>query len=259
MYDHIAHYYDLTHDALTEDVAFVVGQATEQTGPVLEMGCGSGRLLIPLARAGQTVVGLDNSLVMLERAKAWLTREPDEVARRVVLVAGDVTLPSTAADRAPFGLIVFGYNTWLHLDAQQAAAALRQVRGMLAPSGRLLIDVENPFTLAEAGDDPLLTLENVLDDRERNELVVQMTAWRSAPTGQAVDVTWLYDASPVEGGPVRRTVARMRYHYLYPHEITLLLAQAGLRQLALYGGYDRRPFDEMSERLLVLAEAQDPQ
>lgn len=254
MYDQIARYYDLTHDALTEDVAFVVELATAQDGPVLEMGCGSGRLLVPLARAGLSVVGLDNSLVMLEHAEARLAREPETVARRVVLVAGDVTRPSVAADSAPYGLIVFGYNTWLHLDSKQAAAALRQVKGMLAPGGRFLIDVENPFTLAEAGGDSLLALEGVLEDRERNELVVQTAAWRSQPTEQVVDVTWLYDASSVEGGPVRRVVARMRYHYHYPHEIELLLDQAGLRQVALYGDYNRRPFDEVSERLLVLAE-----
>lgn len=255
MYDSIARYYDLTHDTLTDDVAFIVELAAEQDGPVLEMGCGSGRLLVPLARAGHTVTGLDNSLVMLERAQARLAREPADVARRVTLVAGDMTQPKAAAGGAPYDLILFGYNTWLHLDYRQSAAALRRVQEMLTPNGRLLIDVENPFTLAEAGDEPLLALESVFDDRERNELVVQMTAWRSAATEQAVDVTWLFDASPVAGGPVHRTVARMRYHYQYPHETELLLAQAGLRQLSLLGNYDRRPFTETSERLLVLAEA----
>ena len=61
MYDQIAHYYDLTHADLTDDIDFILSLAQAVNGPILELGCGSGRLLLPLARAGFTVTGVDNS------------------------------------------------------------------------------------------------------------------------------------------------------------------------------------------------------
>ena len=58
MYDQIAHYYDLTHADLTEDIDFILDLARQSNGPILELGCGSGRLLLPLARAGFMTVGV---------------------------------------------------------------------------------------------------------------------------------------------------------------------------------------------------------
>ena len=75
-YDRIARYYDLTHDRLTADVPFLLAQAAEAGGPVLEIGCGSGRLLVPLARAGQTITGVDRSAEMLARAEPRLAALP---------------------------------------------------------------------------------------------------------------------------------------------------------------------------------------
>ncbi len=65
MYDQIARFYDLTHAELTADLPFVLQLASEAGGPILELGCGSGRLLLPLARAGHSVIGLDLSGAML--------------------------------------------------------------------------------------------------------------------------------------------------------------------------------------------------
>jgi hypothetical protein len=70
---------------------------------------------------------------------------------------------------------------------------------------------------------------------------------------QVLYITWLFDATPPEGGLIQRTVVEAAYHYLYAHELELMLKTAGFRMARIFGSYEGRPFDEDSERLLVLA------
>ena len=71
-YDELAEYYDLIHTHVKEDIPFYLSLAQETGGPILELGCGSGRTLLPLVKAGYEVVGLDNSRPMLQRAELRL-------------------------------------------------------------------------------------------------------------------------------------------------------------------------------------------
>lgn len=250
MYDLIAPYYDLTHANLTEDIPFVLAQARQTGGPVLELGCGSGRLLLPLARAGVAVTGLDHSPVMLARAQERLAEESEAVQNRVLLVEGDM---NRFVIDGRFPLILIPYNTFMHLDDAQALAALKQVKRHLAVGGQLFIDLANPFTVANTPEDHLLSLENVLTDPETGDVILHLAANRLDTAVQTLHITWVYDRSVATGGPVHRTIAQATYHYRYPHQMELLLQEAGFTQLAFYGGYDQAAFDADSERLLLLA------
>ncbi len=252
MYDQIARFYDLTHASLTADLPFILKLAAETKEPVLELGCGSGRLLLPLAKAGYSVTGLDLSAAMLARARAQLAQAPANVQARVTLHQADMT--HFALPDAPlFGLILIPYNTLLHLDAAQALAALRQARNYLGENGRLFIDLANPVDIASTPEDALLSLENVLTDPETGELIVHLASNRLDTAVQTLHITWIYDVSAPNGGPVQRTVATGAYHYRYPHQLELLLQEAGYKLLNLWGDYDQSPYDEDSNRLLVLA------
>lgn len=252
-YDSIARYYDLSHQSLIEDIPFLLRLAAETGDPALELGCGSGRLLVPLARAGHAVVGIDNSPEMLARAELRLAGEPEAVRARVRLVMADVRTLALP-DAPPFALAYFGYNTFMHLDEAAAAIALRQVRPLLRPGARLLIDVDHPFALSTAADDPDFTLEDVLRDETLGETIRQFTAYESAPGEQAVDVTWIYETEGADKQPSRQRV-RLRYHYFYPHQFDLLFGLTGFRLRALHGSYAGTPFGEDSDRLIVEAEA----
>lgn len=256
MYDHIARYYDLSHDRLTDDIPFLLGLAAGVAGPVLEIGCGSGRLLVPLADAGFTVVGVDSSAEMLSRAEARLATALAAVRGRVRLVAADVRHLSLPPEEK-FGLIVFGYNTFMHLDEAAAGAVLKRLRPLLRPGGRLLLDVANPMMLSLAADDPDFVLEDTLFDPVSSETIRQYTAYEAVPAEQAVEVTWVYERG--EESPAdepERLRANLRYHYLYPHQYDLLLTLTGFRLLALYGDYNESLFDEESDRLLLVATAE---
>lgn len=252
IYEQIAHYYDLTHARLTEDIPYILQLARQSGGPALELGCGSGRLLIPLAQAGYTVLGVDNSPAMLARAQTRVQQLPPAQAARVQLLQADMTqLTLTAAP--PYGLALLPYNTAMHLTPPQLTQTLRRVQRYLGQNGRLLIDLANPFIVAATLNDHMVTLENVFTDPETGETIVQMASNRLDDEAQILHITWLYDASPAAGGAVQRTVVQADYHYWYPHQLEMALHDAGLRALRFSGDYADAPFDQESERLLLLA------
>lgn len=135
-------YYTATYARRTHDVAYYVDLATEHGGPVLEYGCGNGRILLPLARAGVTVAGVDHGRVMLDDLRASLRREPPEVRRRVSVRRGDMRKLRL---RRRFPLVLSTFNTFLHLytrrDVEQHLAC---VRAHLTAGGRFVLDVSIP-------------------------------------------------------------------------------------------------------------------
>lgn len=250
MYEAIAPFYDLIHADLTADIPFLLSLAAETGGPILELGCGTGRLLLPLARAGHSVVGLDSSPAMLERARGRMAQEAEAVQERVTLVEGDMT---TFKLDGRFPLAVIPYNTLMHLSPPQASAAFRQIAAHLEKDGRLFLDVANPLAVAQTPNDRQLTLEQCTTMPETGQLLVVTASTRVDPGDQTLHITWLYDTLPAGGGPVHRTVVPIQYHYFFPHELELMLSGAGLALQGMYGNYEGRPFTEESERLLVVA------
>jgi len=255
-YERIAPYYDLLHADLQEDVGFVLTLAERAGGPVLELGCGTGRLVVPLARAGHAVTGVDISGAMLQRARSRLAEEGGAVRRRVRLVEDDVT--SFQLEETGYGLVVFSYNTFLHFDPSSAVAACRAAAQHLRPDGTVFIDVTNPLLMARTPNDRFLTLERTLTDPRSGNTVLVLASNRVDEAAQILYITWVYDATPAASGPVHRTIAEAAYHYYLPHQMELILQEGGLSLDAIYGAYNESPFGEKSERLLLLASKAPP-
>lgn len=255
MYDRISRYYDQSQAAFAEDIPFMLALAEQTGSPILELGCGSGRLLLPLARAGYVVTGVDSSPAMLALAEARLAQEEAAVRERVSLLPGDMTGDYLPAEAGTMALAIVGINTFMHLDEGQSLAALRQVARLLQPDGRLFIDVANPFDLANAGTEPAWEQEQEWIDTATGHVVRQLATYESVEGAQAVDVSWAFEEVAGDEA-IERTESRMRYHYIYPHQFDLLLARCGLQLAALYGGYDWGQFEIESDRLLVLARPQ---
>src|SRR3990172_3774670 len=167
-YDLLAHFYDLENADFIEDLDFWVGLAKESGGPVLELGCGSGRVTQQIAPAGITIVGLDHSEPMLALARAKLNRK-SEVAARATLVCGDMTnfnlAPTPNSNPHHFPLIIVPFNTFMHLlTVTDQLAMLTCSRKHLITGGKLVLDLTNP---ASAYADPpaeTLTLERTFRD-----------------------------------------------------------------------------------------------
>ena len=218
-YDAIARLYDPWSRSVTEDVSFYVEQAElVAPGPVVELAVGTGRIAVPIAAAGISVIGVDSSSGMLE-----ICRERAEVAGvgdLVDLRFGDLQEPPVSERVA---LVICPFRSYLHLHTdEERLGALLAARELLVPGGRLVFDV-----FAPAADDIAEThgrwLERELDIYERAD-------WDT-------DTRTLTLSVRGPGGESTMVLA-----WLSADEWRALLERAGFEVEALYGWFDRRPF-----------------
>ena len=145
LFDRVAKFYDHeTHSfrqdmPFYDDIPFYVGYAQECTGEVLELACGTGRILIPIARQGVTVTGLDASAEMLKIAEEKKQALPQDAAARIRLVHGDMK----AFDlEQTYGLIIIAFRSFqCLLTKQEQSACLTCIRQHLENGGLLLLDL----------------------------------------------------------------------------------------------------------------------
>ena len=136
LYDYVVPY------ATRGDVEFFVEESRAAKGSILEVGCGTGRVLIPTARAGLTIVGLDYSAAMLTRCRAKLEEEPADVRARVELHEGDMR---DFALGQRFALVTIPFRPFQHLlTVDDQLACLTSIHRHLEPGGRLILDLFNP-------------------------------------------------------------------------------------------------------------------
>jgi SAM-dependent methyltransferase len=249
-YAAISELYDLEHDDFDADIELLLNFAEVVGDPILELGCGSGRLMIPLAEAGFRVTGLDNSRPMLERAEAAVLTAG--VEDRVTLFDGDMREADTAPG-GPFGLVIFSLNSLMHLTTiEDQRAALTAARTALDPRGQLIIDTLNPS---------VEQVRHLLDGPHHEgwwelpdgSIIDKWSHRKPSATPQVIDTLLWYDRTWPDGH-VTRTRSAFPLRYVHPSELALMLELAGFVEPMFYGSYDLDPFDPESDRLLVTAE-----
>jgi SAM-dependent methyltransferase len=243
--DALAHYYDLRHGAAGADVEFYAELAEETPGTVLEVGCGTGRLLLPLAEAGGPVVGIDVSRQMLLRARRRLAGF--DSAARVRLVQADVRqLPVTQA-----GLAVLALNTFCHFTGQaEQQEALAALHAALCPGGTLALDVPNPVAEWDARPDGVPTLEAVHE--AEGTTVYEWSLTEANPGAQTMSVRLMYDACDADGALRRQSHAYL-LRLVYRFELELLLQRAGFAEAQVYGDFDGSEYQTGSPRMVAVA------
>lgn len=247
----LARYYDLDLVEYVDDIELYLALAAGAPIDILELACGSGRVCVPLARAGHRVVGVDHDPPMLERARtAWQGRA--RAAREGSLELLEADLTGLELDRR-FDLVILGLNTLHELGPREAQlAALRVAAAHLAPAGRAVIDVWLPRPEDLAAYDGRVELAWLRTDAETGELVAKLwTADYDAAT-QVATLTAFFDAFPAGGGSLRRTSRRERLHLLPASELLALAEAAGLRPVQLAGDYSMAPFGPGSERVVLI-------
>ncbi len=249
VYYDMARFYDAENQDLTEDLALYSALLAETGGPVLDVGCGTGRVALHLAAEQAQVEGLDISGAMLERAKRRLAGRFD--------LTGRVTFHETSVtefeSKPRFGLALIAYNGFMHLRWQsEQLAALRHIAAALREDGLLVIDLPNPAEAYAAQDQPGLVLERTFTDPDTGGTVMQQSITQLDRTAQLLSITWVYDLIAPDG-TVKRSIAPVQLRYIFPAEMDLLLGQAKLQRLQFYGDYDRAPFVDGCPRMIVLA------
>ncbi len=238
------------------DVAFYLEEAARAaaSSTVLEVGCGTGRLTLALARAGHVVTGIDLSSAMLARARAKLAAEPHATRARVTLVEMDARRMDLPASPG-FDLAILPFRVMQHFtEIEDQLEVLARLRERLRPGGRLVFDVFNPhYALltrdrsAESEDTP----EQALPDGRTLRRTARVLAvhW----TEQASDVELIYYVGTE--GRTERIVQAFRMRFFTPSELTHLVARAGFQLGALYGGFERQALDDASPEIVVVASA----
>lgn len=244
-YDQIARLYDLEHQDLTADIELYANFALRCDGPVLELGCGSGRVCLALAAAGFDVTGIDSSPAMLALARARAA----QAGLHVPLIEADVR--SLDLD-AGFALAVYPLNGFLHLlTIQDQRAALQQIHRALLPGGFLLLDLPNPHTVLNPDTDSHLLLRRCFFSPEGHS-ISSLVSTETDLAEQLQYMTLFYDEVD-ETGLVRRTTVETTLRFVYQYEMAALLRAVGYELDTVYGSYDLDPYTAASELMLFVA------
>jgi SAM-dependent methyltransferase len=245
LYDYVVPY------ATRGDVDFFVDEARASGGAVLEVGCGTGRVLIPTARAGVRITGLDFSEAMLRRCDAKLANEPPDVKSRVTLVRGDMR--SFDLGRS-FALVTLPFRPFQHmLTVEDQLACLTTLHRHLEPGGRIILDLFNP-SLDYLANRPIKVIMPegdpvTLPDGRSLSRSFQITA--QDRFNQVNDVELIYHVTHPDGRMEQSTHA-FRMRYLFRFEAEHLLARTGFALEHVYAGYDRSPYGSTYPGELIL-------
>jgi SAM-dependent methyltransferase len=221
--------------------AFYLAEARRAGGAVLELGCGTGRLTLPLAREGLEVVGLDASARMLAAA----LRKAEGEGLAPTLLLGDMRDFDLGRR---FALVIIPCNALAHLTAtEEVLSCLAAIRRHLVPGGMLAFDVvlPKPGLLAEAeetwrrldlGPNPASAIE--AEERASYDPVTQIRTahWRIRP--------------PCGGGVVEACMALRQF---FPAELPLLLRLGGFELVSRYGDFARNPLTRWGLNQICLA------
>ena len=251
--------YDLLHDDVTQDLDFYAGIAdaiVPPEGAILELGCGSGRVMAALLDDGLRVTGLDAEEMMLARARQRVARFGDRARH----VRGDMRrldahdIPELGAER--FDLVLIAANTFMHLDNHRdQQACLQGIRARLAPGGTAVLDLANPFHAMALPQGVVTLRRQARDDATGQEITVTGVLEVDPTAPRVLDRLYVDQYGP--DGVVRRLLSRIELRLIFMPELELLLAAAGLGITDAYGDYDLGPYDKDAERMIVVIKAYD--
>lgn len=249
-WERIAHYYDLDQGSLEQDIDFYLALAQRTGSPILELGCGTGRLLLALARAGYRVTGVDILPAMLARAEQKSRAAGPKVTGRIHLLQENFC--QLDLDER-FRLAILAVNTIMHLESPYEQRALLQcVFRQLSPGGLFALDLFHPHPDALTPANGEVLLEKILTDPESGQQVQKFVARQADYARQVIRTTFMYDAID-DQGQIRRTAWTFPMRYLHYVEAEQMLLEAGFVIEGVYGGYDLESYDDGAERMLFLA------
>lgn len=241
-----ARLYDLMFPGGGPAVEFYRAQANRQGGGVLELGCGTGQKLIPIASDGHPCVGLDFSSDMLAEAQ----RKANERGAAVEWMQGDMRAFDLSQT---FDLVFIAANSLLHLHtAEDLVSCFRSVRRHLAPGARVVFDVFNPSVRLLAAADGVRRTRKSLSfiDPDLGHVSVDVAETYDAPA-QVTRGTWYLST---ESKP-DFVVAPLEIRSIFPQELPLLLSLGGLRLVERFGDWSGRPLAADTPLQLCICEA----
>ena len=228
--------YDRRNPWLADD-DFYLTLARRLSGPVVDLGCGTGRLARALAEAGGEVTAVDAAPAMLERARAL------DPLGRVQYHEDDIR---TLRLERHFGLAVMTGHAFQHLltEADQRQALYR-ITALLKPSGCFAFDLRN-LPAQDFAAPGRFRMSDRFTDPAGHSVTIEVAPHWHEPSGIAT----YYLRRQIDGRIVRRSKARLRY--TTPSALDRLLEEAGLDVVERYGDWPDQPFRPDSPELITL-------
>jgi SAM-dependent methyltransferase len=245
--------YDAEHRTLVADIDLYLDLLHEARvrGPVVELACGSGRVAVPLARAGHRVTGLDLSAAMLRRARARRRALPPEASARLRFSQQDMRrfrFPQ------PFAAAIIPFSSLALLpEAADRAACLECTARHLRPHAPLVIDLPSPVSVAPEGGRRVVTSRFRLPRwGDEVEKVVEEVA---DPARGTTRVRYRYRLlRPGGGATVEVAETSFELARVERRQIEAQLYAAGFDVVAAMGDYRGTPHGPASPRLVLHAE-----
>lgn len=248
-YDSIAPFYDIEHILFAEDLDMYRNFAELYGGKILELACGSGRLLVPLANDGYTLTGVDTSAAMLAVAHQALADAG--TSERCQLVQQDMC---TFQLQEKFRLAIIALGSFGHiLTRQRQRQALAAIRRHLSTGACFVLDISNEDARYMEHLSGQLLHQGTWQQKD-GSYVTHFISPASSKTQHLLDLTHFYDVYQ-QGESIQRTVSQTGLYLFERNEAEFLLEQAGFHIKDVYGNYDFAPYEHESPRMIFITEA----
>lgn len=238
-----ARFYDLFYN-FWEDTGFYVSLAQRTGGPVLDAMCGTGRVTIPIARAGIKVVGVDRNETMLDILSEKLAKEKPLVRRNLRIKAGDVR---TANLGGPYSLAVIAWNSLPEIASlEDQRAAILNIAKHLKPGGLFALHTDNPADVR-----PTWELFKGIGVTEEG-VPVSMHSTTVRKGKHLYDLLFRYEISERRGHR-RQLNTRVEMFFPTKAEMEKMMEDAGMRVMDVFGDYDLRPYSPRCKYMIFIA------
>ena len=234
-----------------DDISFYVEWANRINRDVLELGCGTGRVSIPIVYTGVNVIALDYSMPMLKKLESKLEQEEWDISDRLFVIRGDMT---NFRLNKKFSLIILPFRPFQHLiSVDDQLNCLKSVRDHLTQDGYFIFDLFNP------NPDRLLTpaFGSVVDVPRFEMADGRMLTRTSRVLTSHWKEKWneyefLYEIEELNG-KIKKITQKTSMRYFSVEELELLLDMAGLKIIELYGDFDSSPYEQNSPEEIYIA------
>ncbi len=230
--------YDCEYGSFEPDGLFYLSLANQINGPILDLGCGTGRLTIPFAKKGLSIVGFDNSPIMLKRAKE---KSPDV---NVEWIQGDF-LSFRIANKFNF-IFIAGNAFQAVLTNDDQNIFLSNVKDHLASTGLFVFCTRNP-NLTE------LARENQEEywHTYRDEIGREVKAFGYHSYDRLTQIA-TYITHRYQELLIKKSTTKISLRYTFPQEMEALLKHNGFKVIHKYGGYCGEIFDGKQEQIIYI-------
>lgn len=243
----LSQFYDLEYSVFDADLDMYRQFAERARGPILELGCGTGRVLEAFDDIAYPIVGIDTSNAMLDIAKRRVPEDVTLVQRDMRECDVDPQLPNR-----PYSFVLSAINTFLHLpDVRSQIETLESVRRVTASGGIMLLDlfVPDPVYISRLNGEVTLEFQHIFENGDRLDKLVARTHDLAT---QLIQTTVYFDVTSPNGS-VKRLVDHYSTRYVHLYELEHLMSRTGWELVSLFGNYDLEPFASDSDRILALA------